>query len=142
MDTNLYLIVKSLHIISLIAWMCGIFYLPRLFVYHAMVQVGSDSDKIFQIMEKKLLTIIMNPAMIATFVFGFWLVHMVGFEKWLHIKITLVLIMAGFQGFLGKCRKDFEKGLNKYSERFYRVINEIPTILMIAIVFLAIFKPV
>jgi putative membrane protein len=141
MGDNLYLVIKSLHIISFICWMCGIFYLPRLFVYHSKVNPKSESDKIFKIMEKKLLKIIMNPAMIATFIFGFWLIFMIGFQKWLHLKILLVLILAGFHGFLAKCRKDFEKSQNKHSEKFYRIINEIPTLLMVAIVFLAVLKP-
>ncbi len=140
MDT--YLIIKSLHIIFVIAWMCGLFYLPRLFVYHTKAQIGSELDLTLQIMERKLLKIIMNPAMILSFIFGFWLIHLIGFSGgWLHLKTTLVLALAGFHGFLSKCRKDFAAGKNKHSEKFYRIINEVPTILMIAIVFLVILKP-
>jgi putative membrane protein len=122
--------------------MCGLFYLPRLFVYHTKANIGSELDLTLQIMERKLLKIIMNPAMILSFIFGFWLIHLIGFSGgWLHFKITLVLALAGFHGFLSKCRKDFASGKNKHSEKFYRIINEVPTILMIAIVFLAILKP-
>ncbi|MES2676849.1 MAG: protoporphyrinogen oxidase HemJ [Pseudomonadota bacterium] len=139
---NLYPIIKSLHIIFIIAWMCGLFYLPRLFVYHTKAKIGGELDLTLQIMEKKLLKIIMNPALILSFVFGFWLVYLVGIAGgWLHLKITLVLIMAGFHGFLAKCRKDFLNGKNQHSEKFYRVINEVPTLLMIVIVFLVILKP-
>lgn len=139
---NIYPIIKSLHIIFVIAWMCGLFYLPRLFVYHTKAKSGSELDLTLQIMEQKLLRIIMNPAMILSFIFGFWLIHLVGFSGgWLHLKITLVLALAGFHGFLSKCRKDFLKGQNQRSEKFYRIINEVPTLLMIAIIFLVVLKP-
>lgn len=139
---TLYLTIKSLHIIFIISWMCGLLYMPRLFVYHCVAKQKSESDKMLQIMERKLLRIIMNPAMILSFVSGMALIHTIGFSGgWLHIKLLLVLILAGFHGFLSKCRKDFEKGQNKYSEKFYRFINEIPTIIMIAIIFLVIFQP-
>ncbi|MCE3255559.1 MAG: coproporphyrinogen oxidase [Rickettsiaceae bacterium] len=139
---NLYPIIKSLHIIAVISWMCGLLYLPRLFVYHTKAKTGEELDLTLQIMEKKLLRLIMNPAMIATFIFGFWLIHIVGFSGgWLHAKITLVIILAGFHGFLAKCRKNFEQGINQRSEKFYRIINEVPTLLMVAIIFLVILKP-
>jgi putative membrane protein len=139
---NLYPIIKSLHIIFVIAWMCGMLYLPRLFVYHSKAQKGGELDKTLQIMERKLLRIIINPAMILSFIFGFWLIHFIGFSGgWLHLKITLVLILAGFHGFLSRWRKDFAAGQNKHSEKFYRIINEVPTLLMIAIVFLVVLKP-
>ncbi len=139
---DIYLIIKSLHIISIISWMCGLLYLPRLFVYHSNAYQGGDLDKTLQIMEEKLLRIIMNPAMILSFVFGIWLIYLVGFSGgWLHLKLVLVLGLAGFHGFLAKCRKDFSFGRNTRSEKFYRVINEVPTVLMIAIIFLVILKP-
>jgi len=139
---NNYLIIKSLHIIFVIAWMCGLLYLPRLFVYHSKAKQGGELDKTLQIMEKKLLKIIMNPAMILSFVFGFWLIYYIGFSGgWLHAKITIVLLLAGFHGFLAKCRKDFILRKNRHSEKFYRTINEVPTLLMIAIVFLVTIKP-
>ena len=93
-------------------------------------------------MEQKLLRIIMNPAMVLSFVFGFWLIHFIGFDgAWLHIKLTLALALAGFHGFLSKCRKNFASGKNMHSEKFYRIINEVPTTLMIAIVFLVVMRP-
>ena len=139
---NIYPIIKSLHIIFVIAWMCGLFYLPRLFVYHSQAKIGGELDKTLQIMERKLLKIIMNPAMILSFIFGIWLINLVGIGGgWLHLKIVLVLALAGLHGFFAKCRKDFLDGKNIRSEKFYRIINEVPTILMIAIVFLVILKP-
>ncbi|MFT6331919.1 MAG: putative membrane protein [Lentimonas sp.] len=141
MDT--YLIAKFLHIISLISWMCGMLYLPRLFVYHTQAKIGGELDKTLQIMEAKLLRFIMNPAMILTFITGFWLISFIGFGSggWLHFKLLLVLFMAGCHGFLGKCRKNFAAGENIRSDKFYRIINEVPTILMITIVFLVVVKP-
>ena len=139
---NLYPIIKSLHIIFVIAWMCGMLYLPRLFVYHTNAKIGGELDKTLQIMEKKLLRIIINPAMILSFIFGSWLIHLVGITGgWLHLKITLVLVLAGFSGFLSRWRKNFELGKNKHSEKFYRIINEVPALLMIIIVFLVVLKP-
>lgn len=136
--------VKALHIISVISWMAGMLYLPRLFVYHSEVAIGSEMDQKFQLMEKRLLRYIMNPAMIATFIFGFWVMAMMGVESlggWLHVKIMLVLIMAAIHGLFAKCRKDFAAGKNKHDAKFYRIINEIPTALMILIVILAVVKP-
>lgn len=142
-DIALYDIIKILHIISVISWMAGLLYLPRIFVYHSSVQSQSPTDLIFQEMERKLLRYIMNPAMIATFVFGFYLAFKIGFEGmyWLHLKITLVFILAGYHGFLSKCRKNFIKAKNNYSAKFFRIINEIPTIIMIIVVYLVILKP-
>jgi putative membrane protein len=140
---NAYLIVKSLHIISVISWMVGMLYLPRLFVYHTKAKIGSELDTTLQTMELKLIKIIINPAMIASFVSGVWLIYFIGFSSggWLHAKILLVLILAGFHGFLSKCRKNFVAGSNKKSEKFYRIINEVPAVLMVAIVFLVVLKP-
>lgn len=142
-EIETYDIIKILHIISVISWMAGLLYLPRIFVYHCRVKHNSETDKILQEMERKLLRYIMNPAMIATFIFRFYLAFQIGFEgmKWLHLKITLVFILAGFHAALSKWRKNFAIGKNKNSEKFYRIINEIPTILMIAIVTLVILKP-
>ena len=141
-EIELYDIVKILHIVSVISWLAGLLYLPRIFVYHCQVAVGSESDRLFQLMEKRLLRYIMNPAMILVFIFGFYLASEIGFEfVWLHIKITLVLCLAACHGFLSRCRKNFEKGENKRSQKFYRILNEVPTFLMIAIVALVILKP-
>lgn len=139
---ELYDVIKVLHLVSVISWLAGLLYLPRIFVYHAQVAPNSETDKIFQTMERRLLRFIMTPAMILTFAFGLYLASEIGFNfVWLHIKITLVLVLAGFHGFLSRCRKNFEKGQNKYSQKFYRVINEVPTVLMIIIIALVILKP-
>ncbi len=141
-DFDIYEIVKILHIVAVISWLAGLLYLPRLFVYHTQVEVGSETDKIFQVMEHRLLRYIMNPAMIAVFVFGFYLASEIGFGfTWLHIKLTLVLVLVAYHHFLAKCRKNFAAGKNIRSEKFYRIINEVPTVLMIAIVALVILKP-
>lgn len=141
-NIEFYDIAKILHILAVISWLAGLLYLPRIFVYHAQVAVGSETDKIFQTMEKRLLRYIMLPSMLLVFIFGFYLAFQIGFEFiWLHIKITLVLILAGYHGFLSRCRKNFEKGGNKHSQKFYRLINEVPTVLMIFIVALVILKP-
>ena len=136
-------IIKILHIVAVISWMAGLLYLPRIFVYHCQVEANSQSDKLFQTMERKLLRFIMNPAMILVFIFGFYLAYQIGFDsgKWLHLKILLVFILAAYHGFLTKCRANFANNTNKHSEKFYRIINEIPTILMIIIVALVILKP-
>jgi len=141
-DIEFYDIVKILHIVAVISWLAGLLYLPRIFVYHAQVAVGSETDKIFQTMEKRLLRYIMLPSMLLVFIFGFYLASQIGFEFiWLQIKITLVLILAGYHGFLSRCCKNFGKSQNRYSHKFYRIINEVPTILMIVIITLVILKP-
>lgn len=145
MIDNPYLWLKAFHIISMTAWMAGMFYLPRLYVYHSGVAAGSDSDKMLQTMERKLLRYIINPAMILTFVFGVaMIVDTPEWMKqgWLHAKIMLVVVgLGGFHGFLAKIRKDFERGQNDRSEKFYRLINEVPTILLVLIVILVVLKP-
>ena len=141
-DIEFYDIVKILHIVAVISWLAGLLYLPRIFVYHSQVVAGSETDIIFQTMEKRLLRYIMLPSMLLVFIFGFYLASQIGFEFiWLHIKLTLVLILAGYHGFLSRCRKNFAKGENKHSQKFYRFINEVPTVLMILIVALVILKP-
>lgn len=139
-----YLWLKSLHLIFIISWLAGLFYLPRLFVYHCDLKAGSKEDKLFQTMERKLLRFIMNPAMILSLIFGLWIAQIYGFKNlggWFHIKMFLVIIIMYFHHFLARRRKDFEQGKNKYSAKFYRIINEVPTVLMIAIVILVIVKP-
>lgn len=139
---DFYEIAKILHIISVISWMAGLLYLPRIFVYHSDVKKNSESDKIFQIMERKLHNYIMTPAMIVTLISGFYMALAIGFSFiWLHIKITLVLFLVIFHFILGKWRQDFIKGQNKHDHKFFRLVNEIPTILMIGIVALVILKP-
>ncbi|NBV06004.1 MAG: protoporphyrinogen oxidase HemJ [Proteobacteria bacterium] len=141
-EIELYDVIKILHIAAVISWFAGLLYLPRIFVYHTQVAVGSETDKIFQIMEKKLMHFIMLPSILLVFAFGFYLASEIGFGfVWLHIKITLVLILAAYHGFLSRCRKNFALGKNKYSEKFYRIINEVPAVLMIIIIALVILKP-
>jgi putative membrane protein len=140
-EIELFDVIKILHIVSVISWLAGLLYLPRIFVYHTQVEVGSQADKIFQTMEKKLLKFIMTPAMIAAFCFGLYLANEIGFAPWLHAKITLVVLLAAYQGFLSRCRKNFAVGKNIRSEKFYRIINEIPAVLMVVIVTLVVLKP-
>lgn len=138
-----YLWVRALHIISVIFWMAGMFMLPRYFAYHTEAAVGSDEDKSWQERERRLLRIIINPSMIAAWTFGLLLAFHIGWDAggWLHAKVTLVLILSGFHGFLSRWRKDFAKGENKRSSRFYRMMNEVPALFIIAVVILAVVKP-
>lgn len=144
--SNTYLLVKAFHIIAVIAWMAGLLYLPRLYVYHTQVAVGSDQDKLFQKMEHRLLRYIMNPAMIVALILGGWLMYITGVLdpnglKWFHAKSLLLVALFGTHGMMSKYRKDFTAGKNTKSARFYRVLNEVPTLLMIVIVVLAVVKP-
>jgi putative membrane protein len=141
-----YLWLKALHVISVISWMAGMFYLPRLFVYHCDAAPGSQQSETFKVMERKLLRYIINPAMISTFLFGGLLLLVEGLinwktDGWLHAKLLLVLGLAAFHGQLSRWRKDFEADRNTRSPKFYRIANEVPTLLMIAIVILVIVKP-
>jgi putative membrane protein len=138
--------VKSLHVIAVIAWMAGIFYLPRLFVYHCSVPRGSLESERFKVMERRLLKQIMLPAMIATWTFGILLVLTPGIidwkhDGWWHVKLLMVILMSGFQGAAGKWRRMFLEDRNTKPERFYRIANEVPTILMVIIVIMVIVKP-
>lgn len=139
-----YLWLKAFHIISFTCWMVGMFYLPRLYVYHADAEKGSDSDKMLQVMEHKLLRIIVNPAMVLTLIFGLSLASIPGIIShagWFHAKSLLLILLFGFHGYLAKTRKTFSAGNNTKSARFYRILNEIPTLIFIAIVILAVIKP-
>ena len=140
---NVYLFIKSVHIISFTAWMAGMFYLPRLFVYHSEENLDFNTYKKFLTMEKKLIKIIMNPSMLITWLFGFLLVliNNYTFEIWALIKIFFVILMSACHGFFIGCYKKFYNKNNKYDEKFFRVINEVPTFLLIVIVFLVVFKP-
>ncbi len=140
-----YLVTKSLHVISIITWMAGIFYLPRLYVYHAeQVQAGSRTDKMFQTMERRLLRGIMNPSLVATWVFGLALVFTPGIVDWSAwwpwVKAGSVLGMTWFHGWLAVRRKEFADGTNQKSGRHYRIMNEVPTVLLLLIVFAVIVK--
>jgi protoporphyrinogen IX oxidase len=142
---DLYSWLKALHVIAVISWMAGLLYLPRLYVYHCGVAAGSEASETFKVMERKLLRYIMNPAMIASFALGFWLIWEMGPGAWslgwLHAKLLLVVLLAAMHGMLAKWRRDFELDRNRFSHRFYRVMNEVPTLLMIGIVILAIVEP-
>lgn len=142
---SLYPWIKALHVMSVIAWMAGMFYLPRLYVYHAeQAAVGSELDRTFQVMEMKLLKVIMNPAMITTWIFGLILISMGMFdwsEAWSWIKLAAVLGMTGMHGWLAARRKDFAAGTNTRSGRTYRMMNEVPTLLMVVIVIMVIVRP-
>ena len=139
----LYLWIKAFHVIAIIAWMAGMLYLPRLFVYHSETQKGSIQSDTFKIMERRLLKAIINPAMIVAWALGLYLVWDGGWyaSGWLHVKVLLVLILSGFHGFLSRLVKDFAADRNTRPARFYRMINEVPTVLMIGIVILVIVKP-
>ncbi len=139
------LYTKSLHVIAVIAWMAGLFYLPRLYVYHCGVARGSVESERFKVMERRLLKQIMNPAMAATWLFGIILVLTPGAVDWTagwwHVKLTAVILMSGFHGACSKWRKNFLEDRNVKPHRFYRIANEVPTVLMVIIVFMAIAQP-
>jgi putative membrane protein len=141
-----YLIAKALHIISFTAWMAGMFYLPRLMAYHAGVPHNGPEAKIFRVMERRLLKAIMNPAMIATYGFGIWLVVITGYgspqnpAKWLMVKIILVLLLSALHGYFSGCVRKLANGQNTKSPRFYKIINEVVTIIFVAIVLLVVLK--
>jgi len=142
--SDYYAWFKALHIISMTAWMAGMFYLPRLFVYHADVKAGSKEDERFKTMERRLLKIIMNPAMLATIVFGLLLSHIYGFYalgSWFYIKMFFVLILGGLHGYFSHTVKIFAKGNNKKTSTFYKCINEIPTVAFVIIVIMVVVKP-
>ena len=141
MDLAMYEILKILHIVSFVSWFAGLFYLPRLFVYHVENNTNREMNDVFQKMEYKLLRVIMNPAMILTWIFGLGLIHYVGFAGWLVLKIILVIILSGFHMYLAKIRKNLEHNYRDYSSRYLRLINEVPTILLILIVILVVVKP-
>jgi len=135
--------LKAFHVIAVISWMAGMLYLPRLFVYHCGAAVGSKESETFKVMERRLLKVIISPAMIASWVLGLWLGWKGGWfgAGWLQAKILLVLVLSGVHGFLLRWTRDFEGDRNRRSAGFYRIINEVPTVLMIAIVILAVVKP-
>jgi putative membrane protein len=136
--------LKALHVISVIFWMAGMAYLPRLFVYHAEAEAGSDKSETFKIMERRLLRGIINPAMISTFVFGGLMLRAnpsLLDEGWLHAKLGLVLVMTALHGMFSKWRKDFEADRNRRPARFYRIVNEAPPVLVVLIVILVIVQP-
>ena len=140
--SNTYLFLKAVHIISFTAWMAAMFYLPRIFVYHSDKKLDLSTYKKFLIMEKKLIKIIMTPAMLVTWLLGFALVLINNStELWVLIKMFFVLSLSACHGFFIKCYKDFYNKKNKYNDKFFRIINEVPTFLLVIIVFLVVFKP-
>ena len=141
---NLYLLFKSLHLIAVISWMAGLLYLPRIFVYHS--EASHDSQKqVFKTMERKLYNYIMMPAMLLSWLFGILLIYSLGFnifkEFWMQIKIVSVLILTHYHFILGRYLQDFATDSNRKSSRFFRIINEVPTIVLIVVVFVVVFKP-
>jgi putative membrane protein len=145
---TMYEWIKAFHIIAVIAWMAGMLYLPRLFVYHCAAEKGSVQSETFKVMERRLLRAIINPAMVATWVFGLWLAWLGPDSRygwfalpWLWAKLVLVLALSAVHGMLARWRKDFAADRNVHSQRFYRIINEIPAVLLIGIVILVVVKP-
>ena len=139
-----YDVIKALHLVSVMSWMAGLLYLPRLFVYHAETTVGSVRAETFKVMERRLLKAIMNPAMIASFVFGIWMIILAPgllYEPWMHVKILCVLLMAGCHGVFSKMRRWLEHDKPPRPPRAYRIWNEVPTVLMVIIIFMAVVKP-
>ena len=141
---NLYLLFKSLHLVAVISWLAGLLYLPRIFVYHS--EADHDSQKkVFKVMERKLYNYIMMPAMLLSWIFGILLIHILGFavfyELWMQIKTAAVIILTFYHFSLGKILSDFAEDSNQRSSRFFRIYNEIPTILLIVVIFVVIFKP-
>ena len=143
---NSYLLFKSLHLIAVVSWMAGLLYLPRIFVYHVENKAKKEATDIFEVMERRLFYYIMRPAMIFTWVFGIILIHLNGIEifsqLWMQIKIVLVILLSIYNDYLGRCFAALKNSTNTKSAKFFRIINEIPTIILIIVIFLAIFKPI
>ena len=143
---NTYLLFKSLHLILVISWMAGLLYLPRIFVYHAQNNSEPIISEVFKVMEKKLFFYIMTPAMILSWLFGLLLIHEIGFEQlgqtWMILKLVFVILLTIYHFYLGSILNQFKMNLNQRSHKFFRYINEIPTILLILIIFVVIFKPI
>jgi putative membrane protein len=135
--------IKALHIIAVISWMAGMFYLPRLFVYHVGAAPGSSQSDTFKLMERRLLKLIINPAMIVVWLSGIWMAYSQGFFQapWLHAKLALVLVMSGLHGYFARIVKNFAADGNVRSARFYRILNEAPPLIMVFIVVLVVVKP-
>ena len=145
---NIYLLFKSIHLIAVISWMAGLLYLPRIFVYQSEAVVNNKSQDLmstFKIMERRLFIYIMNPAMIVSWIFGILLIHTIGMDNfsflWLQLKLIFVIILTIYHFFLFQCLRKFTENNNSFSPKFYRIINEIPTVLLIVIIFVVVFKP-
>ena len=143
---NSYLLFKSLHLIAVLSWMVGLLYLPRIFVYHVENLEKKEAIEIFKIMERRLYFYIMRPAMIATWLFGVILIYINGLDifaqLWMHIKLVLVIFLTIYHEYLGICLKSFKLKTNTKTPKFFRIINEVPTIILIFIIFIVIFKPI
>ena len=143
---NYYLLFKSLHLIAVISWMAGLLYLPRIFVYHVENSEKKEATKIFEVMEKRLYFYIMRPAMILSWFFGIILIYINGLDVfsqlWMHIKLGLVVLLTIYHEYLGICLKSLKLNNNTKSSKFFRIINEVPTIILIFIIFIVIFKPI
>ena len=135
--------IKAIHVIAIISWMAGMLYLPRLFVYHSEVPVGSVQSETFKVMEQRLLTLIINPAMVIAWVLGLWLAWKGGYwaAHWFHAKLALVVLLSGLHGYLSAATRAFAEDRNTKSARHWRIVNEIPAVLMVGIVILAVVKP-
>ena len=145
---NTYLLFKSIHLIAVISWMAGLLYLPRIFVYHSEAVANNKSEDLmstFKVMERRLFIYIMNPAMILSWIFGFLLIYTIGMDNfgflWLQLKLLFVVILTIYHFFLFQCLRKFADNNNSYSSKFYRIINEIPTVLLISIILIVVFKP-
>ena len=145
---NTYLLFKSIHLIAVISWMAGLLYLPRIFVYHSEAVKNNKSEDLmstFKVMERRLFIYIMNPAMIVSWIFGVLLIHTIGIDNfsflWLQLKFIFVIILTIYHFFLFQCLKKFSENINSFSSKFYRLINEIPTVLLIGIILVVVFKP-
>ena len=145
---NTYLLFKSIHLIAVISWMAGLLYLPRIFVYHSDAVQNNKSEDLmetFKVMERRLLVYIMNPAMIVSWIFGVLLIHTIGMDNfgslWLQLKLVFVIILTIYHFFLFQCLKKFAENNNSHTPKFYRIINEIPTVLLIGIILIVVFKP-
>ena len=143
---NSYLLFKSLHLIAVVSWMAGLLYLPRIFVYHVENKDKKIITDVFEVMERRLFIYIMRPAMILTWIFGLILIYLNGTEVfsqlWIQIKIVLVILLSAYNDYLGKCLVSLKSNTNTRSAKFFKIINEVPTILLIAVIFMVIFKPI
>ena len=145
---NTYLLFKSIHLIAVVSWMVGLLYLPRIFVYHSDAAKNNKSEDLmstFKIMERRFFIYIMNPAMIVSWVFGMLLIHTIGIENvnslWLQLKLLFVVILTIYHFFLFQCLRKFAENINSHTSKFYRIVNEIPTVLLIGIILVVVFKP-
>jgi len=145
---NTYLLFKSIHLIAVISWMAGLLYLPRIFVYHSEAILNNKSEDLtstFKVMERRLFIYIMNPAMIVSWIFGVLLIYTIGLDNfgllWTQLKLVFVIILTIYHIFLFQCLRKFAENTNSFSPKFYRIINEIPTVLLIGIILVIVFKP-